>query len=118
MKLDMPPAVRKVRRPPDDEWGRGRGHHPQCGAEWHGYRIEHCTLCHQTFSGTSIGDAHRVGPYESPEQRRCLTADEMAALGLWVETNPYGTDVWHGTPNKNGIQKHHPRRERRDGAES
>ena len=76
--------------------------HPQCGATWSGHRIEHCPVCHQTFSGTSTGDVHRTGPQEA---RRCLTTDELTALGLWATTNPYGTQIWHGKPNKKGLQK-------------
>ena len=41
---------------------------------------QHCTACHQTFAGTRAGDRHRVG--EFPDGRRCLTADEMLAVGL------------------------------------
>jgi hypothetical protein len=83
--------------------------HPQCGAQWSGLRIEHCASCHQTFSGTSTGDAHRVGPHEPSELRRCLSPDELRALGLWATTNPYGTEVWHGSPNKKGVQKRRPK---------
>jgi hypothetical protein len=96
----------------DDEWGHGKGHDPRCGATWFGHRIEHCTVCHQTFSGERTGMAHRVGQHdvwEGPERRRCLSADELTALGLWAETNPYGTHVWHGTPNKAGKQLRHPK---------
>jgi hypothetical protein len=89
-----------------DLYGAGRGR-DRCGANWLGFRIEHCTLCHQTFSGSSTGDAHRVGPHP----QRCLTAEELLGLGLWIETNKYGTEVWHGSPNKAGIQKRRPARE-------
>lgn len=51
----------------------------RCGATWAGKRIEHCTACHETFTGTTAGDAHRTGPFAD---RRCLTPDEMAAKGL------------------------------------
>jgi hypothetical protein len=77
----------------------------RCGATWTGLRTEHCTRCHQTFSGSTTGDAHRIGA-EHPQ--RCLTADELTGLGLWVETNRYGTDIWHGSPNKQGIHKRRP----------
>lgn len=86
----------------------GQGRDPRCGARWGGFRVEHCTVCHQTFSGETTGMAHRVGPYDQPGQRRCLDADELKALGLWAETNQYGTDIWHGSPNKQGIQKRRP----------
>lgn len=78
----------------------------RCGAVWSGHRAEHCTICHETFSGSTTGDAHRVGPHDG--NRRCLTGDELTALGLWAEPNQYGTPVWHGTPNKGGVQKRRP----------
>jgi hypothetical protein len=93
----------------DDEYGTGKGHHT-CGATWFGFNVEHCTVCHQTFSGETTGNAHRVGPHDPPGRRRCRTPAELTALGLWVETNQYGTDVWHGSPNKKGVQKRHPKR--------
>lgn len=95
-------------KPVDDEYGAGKGHDPRCGAVWFGFRVEHCTLCHQTFSGETTGQAHRVGPFNG--KRRCRTAKELTRLGLWTETNEYGTEVWHGSPNKQGIQKRHPKK--------
>lgn len=65
----------------------------RCGAEWTGLRMEHCTECHETFSGSSAGDRHRVGDhavFAGPDRRRCLTADEMRARGM--EQNRRG--VW------------------------
>jgi hypothetical protein len=70
-----------------------------CGATWTGKRIEHCTVCHQTFTGTKAGDKHRTGTYV-PLARRCLTADEMRAKGMaqnqrgqWVsEQGPWRQD--------------------------
>lgn len=56
-----------------------------CGATWSGHRIEHCPACHQTFTGTSAGDKHRVGDHavsRGPNRRRCLTPDEMRARGM------------------------------------
>lgn len=61
-------------------------------------RMEHCKVCHQTFSGASTGDAHRTGRYGI--DRRCRTSDELSALGLWLERG-----IWHGSPNKAGVQK-------------
>lgn len=49
----------------------------RCGATWGGHKAEHCTACHQTFTGTTAGDAHRVGPHDG--DRRCLTVAEMHA---------------------------------------
>jgi hypothetical protein len=78
----------------------------RCGAVWSGHRTEHCTVCHRTLSGSTTGDAHRVGPHDG--DRRCLTDGEMLALGLWPQDNQYGTTVWHGSPNKAGEQKRRP----------
>jgi len=56
-----------------------------CKATWTGARIEHCTVCHETFTGATAGDMHRVGDHgiwEGPDRRRCLTAAEMAEKGM------------------------------------
>lgn len=74
-----------------------------CGARWFGQRLEHCTVCHRTFSGTTTGDAHRVGPYWPEGLRRCLTDDELTARGLWLDAG-----IWHGRPNRAGIQHRRP----------
>ena len=50
-----------------------------------GLRTEHCTVCHETFTGTSSGDKHRVGDFNPGDKnypRRCLSADEMRAKGM------------------------------------
>jgi hypothetical protein len=47
--------------------------------------MEHCTACHETFSGTTAGDRHRVGEHSipiGPNRRRCLTPDEMRDKGM------------------------------------
>lgn len=53
----------------------------KCTKTWTGKRLEHCTVCHETFSGTSAGDKHRTGDYAA-KTRRCLNADEMRAKGM------------------------------------
>lgn len=53
-----------------------------CGTTWAGLKAEHCTECHQTFTTTSNGDRHRVGPHWPAGQRRCLAPDELRAKGL------------------------------------
>lgn len=75
-----------------------------CGKEWTGKRIEHCTVCHESFTGTTAGDRHRVGDHDvwdGPNRRRCLSAEEMItrglrcnALGLWST----GSGTWYGSP--------------------
>ena len=52
-----------------------------CERTWTGKRIEHRTECHQTFTGNTSGDKHRVGEF-APDTRRCLTAAEMRAKGM------------------------------------
>lgn len=57
----------------------------RCGAAWSGHRIEHCTACHETFTGTTSGDMHRTGKHHlstGPDRRRCLTVDEMLVKGM------------------------------------
>lgn len=54
-----------------------------CGKSWGGYRAEHCTVCHETLSGSSAGETHRRG--EFPDGRYCTTEglnyDE--SKGVW-----------------------------------
>jgi hypothetical protein len=61
-----------------------------CGATWTGKRIEHCTACHETFTGTGSGDMHRVGPY-APLERRCLSAEEMRDRGMAANSRGHWT---------------------------
>jgi hypothetical protein len=56
-----------------------------CGKTWGGLRSSHCTICHQSFSGDTLGDAHKR--LSTP----CLTADEMREKG-WRLVD----DVWRG----------------------
>ena len=73
----------------------------ECGFTWTRDAWEHCSVCHLTASGTKAGDAHRVGSYSDPaDPRRCRTADELTAGGMWQTEN----GVWHGTWNKDGKQ--------------
>jgi len=48
--------------------------------------------CCRTFSSDRAGDKHRVGPYDPPGLRRCLTDEEMATL-----TRKDGTIIWRLT---------------------
>jgi hypothetical protein len=62
----------------------------KCERSWGGLRAEHCRVCHETFSGTTAGDRHRVGVYETPvlpAGRRCLSVAEMTAKGLVQNTH-------------------------------
>lgn len=53
-------------------------------------RAEHCTECHQTLSGQTLGDAHRTGDHH-PDTRRCLAEAEMLAKGWRLVDG-----VWRG----------------------
>jgi len=56
-----------------------------------------CGACGEDFAGISLFDRHRVGKHafdfspEHPDGRRCLTADEMTALGWERDTQ---RDLW------------------------
>lgn len=76
-----------------------------CGAQWTGRKIEHCPACHETFTSTAAGDAHRVGDHAirtGPDRRRCLTVAEMDASkkvhrnerGQWAS----GAEPWAYSP--------------------
>jgi hypothetical protein len=69
--------------------------HGACGKSWTGYRTEHCPAsgCHETFSGQSTGDAHRVGDHN--DGRRCLSPDEMRDKGLVLDSRGiWSTKEW------------------------
>lgn len=68
--------------------------HPKCGKTWTGNAAEHCPDCCQTFSSTTAGDVHRLGP-RSKYPWSCVPDYMLSCLGLWK--NPRG--VWgFGTP--------------------
>jgi hypothetical protein len=55
----------------------------ECDRTIHGFKAEHCTACHQTFTSTEAGDKHRVGEHDvsiGPTRRRCMTVDELRAF--------------------------------------
>jgi len=91
-------------------------HHCQtCLAEWGGFRAEHCRVCHQTFSGTSTGDTHRVGDHGTlllPLGRRCLTPAEMDARGMVLNRNKIwtsgGENPWAATTGERIDLSGHP----------
>lgn len=61
-----------------------------CGKMYKG-RAEHCTVCHETFTGSVSGDKHSVGKHgvrEGPDRRRCRTVEEMQEAGM--VQNKYG----------------------------
>jgi hypothetical protein len=60
---------------------------PKCQKTWSGFRAEHCPAdgCHQTFSGGTAGDKHRVGDF-ADGSRHCLTVEEMLSIGMVVNS--------------------------------
>ncbi len=56
--------------------------------------LNFCATCGFDFGGIRAFDMHRVGTYEHPyddqhpEGRRCLSAEEMLAQGMYI--NSYG----------------------------
>lgn len=68
--------------------------HPECGKTWTGLRKEHCPACHETFSTTRAGDAHRKG---TPGiDRRCISPADAGLVmveGVWQRP---GTDPRRG----------------------
>lgn len=56
-----------------------------CGDQIAGLRLEHCPVCHETFTCAAAGDMHRVGRHgvaDGPGCRRCLTPGEMLDRGM------------------------------------
>jgi hypothetical protein len=49
--------------------------------------------CCRTFSSDAAGDRHRIGPYDPPSMRRCMTDEEMVA-----DTMKDGSTRWRLTP--------------------
>ena len=75
-----------------------------CYATIRGLKPEHCAYCHETFTGTTAGDMHRVGKHgvtAGPDRRRCLTLEEMLGKGMTTDARGYWTTGkrWDG-PNR------------------
>ena len=73
----------------------------KCDSTIIGYKPEHCTICHETFTSTTSGDMHRVGDHgvkTGTNRRRYLTVDEMEAKGMQRNKLGYwtsgGTSYW------------------------
>ncbi len=69
-----------------------------CGAEWGGAKLEHCTVCHETFTSTPAGDKHRTGGFANGS-RRCRTPEEMLALGMGQNLRGYWVSSRQNTPD-------------------
>ena len=77
-----------------------------CGALFGPADTGHCSGgkwggCCQSFASNHAFDKHRTGRYE-PNQRRCLTPDELLAKG-WAKTGAY--DSWRTPPPANNPWK-------------
>lgn len=60
-----------------------------CGDRIVGKKLEHCPVCHETFTCTAAGDRHRVGRHgavDGPHRRRCLTPEKMLDKGMTRNT--------------------------------
>jgi hypothetical protein len=83
-------------RPLDDEYGKGKAHCTECGAEWFGYAICHCATCHLTFGGVTGFDFHRIG---RDDDRHCRTPEELTEAGYQPNTSghwriPAPAELW------------------------
>lgn len=70
-----------------------------CGITWGGHRTEHCTVCHETFTGPTAGNKHRIGDHgvwDGPDRRRCLSPGEMTDRGMTM--NAKGLWAMPGSP--------------------
>jgi hypothetical protein len=59
------------------------------------------SLCCQSFASQHAADKHRVGPYDPPGQRWCLTPDEMRSEG-WQQDE---RGAWRTAPPTNNPWK-------------
>jgi hypothetical protein len=50
---------------------------PRCDARWTGLKVEHCSVCHLTFSSTRAGDRHLVDMDPVTGRSRHLTRKQM-----------------------------------------
>lgn len=68
------------------------------------YRLCQCSACRLFFGSVYYFDRHRVGRHE-PYERRCLTPDELVAIGLedrngvWKKPAPVGAS-WRQVKEK------------------
>lgn len=74
---------------------------PRCDARWTGLKVEHCSVCHLTFSSTRAGDRHLVDMDPVTGRSRHLTPEQMLALRRengepWyaVRVDAYGVEVF------------------------
>jgi hypothetical protein len=83
---------------PEDDYDPSECVCDQCGRKFNGSDSGggHCAACHQSFRSLGGFDKHRTGRYQ-PNERRCLTPDEMTARG-WVQGD---SGMWRMPPPKN-----------------
>lgn len=71
--------------------------HGACGKTWNGARRAHCPACHETFSGDSAADRHRIGQFGV--DRHCA---DPASVGLVPRQQPWGV-MWSYPAPTNGF---------------
>ncbi len=69
-----------------------------CGDSWTGRNLCHCSACHQTFTGITAFDRHRVGDHFAGT-RRCTEPAEVQLLrnhnGHWAaQPDPTSPNPW------------------------
>lgn len=73
-------------------WGQNGTHCRDCHRSWTSLVQEHCTLCHQQFSTTSVADRHwKSGVHVHPAEIAWFSKSEEAYGEVW-----HG--AWAGTP--------------------
>lgn len=65
-----------------------------CGKRIPGDALQHCPVCHETFSSTTSADQHRVGGWDRVGgPRRCITPSDAGlvqdAKGTWRTPGTY-----------------------------
>jgi len=56
--------------------------------------LAQCCACGRIFADVSVFDEHRIGGYDRPGQRRCLSARELSKCFI------YGAGVWRRRPRR------------------
>lgn len=64
-----------------------------CETRWSGYRMAHCTTCHQTFGSVSSFDRHRSRIDET--NVHCVPPEDIGLF--WVELRRAWCESWSTT---------------------
>ena len=76
--------------------------------------IPYCSVCKEPFLSQGLFDQHRVGKY-SPDERRCLTPDEMRAKGWRFDEH---SRTWRGVADERWEQRKQDLHKRLDSPET